>query len=56
MEFKASEAGKEYAVRTKVAVGEPLLRVAAIEKVLRNHQVKVRHVDEPHAGREEFFP
>lgn len=56
MEFKAIEASETYAVRVRVAVGEPLLRVLVIEKIQRNHQVKVRHLDGPHAGMEEFFP
>lgn len=56
MEFKAIEASETYAVRVRVAVGEPLIRVLVIEKIQRNHQVKVRHLDGPHAGMEEFFP
>lgn len=56
MEFKSVEVGNEYAIRLRVAGGEPFVRVLALEKVQRSHQVKVRHVAEPHVGMEEFFP
>ncbi|MGE0598982.1 MAG: hypothetical protein AB7J35_04045 [Dehalococcoidia bacterium] len=56
MEFKAIEVGIDYAIRLRVTVGEPFIRVRALEKVQRNHQVKVRHLDEPHVGMEEFLP
>lgn len=41
------EVGEEYGLRLKVAVGQPLHRVLVLDKVQRNKQVKVRHLEEP---------
>ncbi|MEX0783511.1 MAG: hypothetical protein WD557_12745 [Dehalococcoidia bacterium] len=47
MRFIDVEVGEEYGLRLKVAVGQPLHRVLVLDKVQRNKQVKVRHLEEP---------
>lgn len=54
MQESQIEVGHKYAVRVKVSAGEPLLQVQVLEKTGRRGQVKVRRLDEPHAGLEEF--
>lgn len=55
MEFRAIEIGRE-AVRIRAAVGEPLLHVVAVDKVQRNHRVRVRHLGSPHQGWRSSLP
>jgi hypothetical protein len=54
VQYREIQVGQEYGVRLRLAAGEPLIHVAVVDKVDRTKQVKVRHVDEPHAGMEEY--
>jgi hypothetical protein len=46
-----------YAMREKVAVGEPLVQVKVLERVARGRvvQLRVRRLSDPHSGIEEFI-
>ena len=56
MRYQDIVGGEEYGLRIKVAMGQPLVHVRALERRDRNKQVKVQHLDEPDAGMEEWLP
>lgn len=56
MRYQDIQTGVEYGIRLKVAAGEPLLHVLVLDKVARNKQLKLRHLEGDSAGMEEFLP
>lgn len=56
MRYQDIVIGGDYGLRLRLSASEPLHHVRVTQKVDRNKQVKVRHVEGDNDGMEEFFP